>query len=213
MKDTETLIADLAGPNLTPAKPVGLCRYVSFWTLGLTLYVAAVFIFGILRLRPDLAAFASQPFFMAEIAALVLLAFSTIIASAVLAYPDLYRHAYLAHAPWIGLVLFIGVLVLSWLHSANTVALTWQGFECLSCITLLSLLPAAGMLYGIKRMATVVPDQAGMTAALCAFSVGALILRLSEQTDSIPHVVVWHYLPMLVVAMLGLWLGPKLLRW
>lgn len=42
---------------------------------------------------------------------------------------------------------------------------------------------------------------------------GALSLRLSEQTDSILHVIQWHYLPMIAVSLVGLWLGKTLLKW
>jgi hypothetical protein len=48
---------------------------------------------------------------------------------------------------------------------------------------------------------------------LSAFSIGAITLRLSEQTNSIIHVIEWHYLPMVGVAWLGVWLGKSLLKW
>jgi hypothetical protein len=54
---------------------------------------------------------------------------------------------------------------------------------------------------------------AGSVALLFSFSVGALWLRLHEMTDSIVHVIEWHYLPMLVIGIVGLWLGQRLLKW
>jgi hypothetical protein len=54
---------------------------------------------------------------------------------------------------------------------------------------------------------------AGSIAILSAFSVGALWLRLQEVNDSIVHVIEWHYLPMLAVGVVGLWLGKWLLKW
>ena len=53
---------------------------------------------------------------------------------------------------------------------------------------------------------------AACVAFLCAFSVGALWLRLHEVNDSIVHVVEWHYLPMLGFALVGFGL-EKLLKW
>ncbi|HTY98673.1 MAG TPA: NrsF family protein, partial [Rhodocyclaceae bacterium] len=54
---------------------------------------------------------------------------------------------------------------------------------------------------------------AGSIAVLAAFSVGALWLRLHEVNDSIAHVVIWHYLPMLAAGSLGFGLGKRLLKW
>jgi len=38
-------------------------------------------------------------------------------------------------------------------------------------------------------------------------------LRLYEQTDSIMHVIEWHYLPMIVFGIIGMWLGKTALKW
>ena len=63
------------------------------------------------------------------------------------------------------------------------------------------------------RFASTHPYSAGSVALLAAFGIGALSLRLAEPTDSIMHVMLWHYLPMLSVAILGLWLGKLVLKW
>jgi len=54
---------------------------------------------------------------------------------------------------------------------------------------------------------------AGSVALLSAFSVGAMWLRLHEVNDSIAHVIEWHYLPMLAIGLIGLWLGRVVLKW
>ena len=53
----------------------------------------------------------------------------------------------------------------------------------------------------------------GCIALLFAFSIGAIWLRLYEQNDSIMHVIQWHYLPMIVFGIIGLWLGKLILKW
>ena len=80
-------------------------------------------------------------------------------------------------------------------------------------IASLTLLPAAWMLYVMRSLASTHPHLAGSIALLSAFSIGALSLRLSEQTDSIMHVMQWHYLPMIAVGLIGLGLGKLLLKW
>jgi hypothetical protein len=62
-------------------------------------------------------------------------------------------------------------------------------------------------------MAPTQPATAGCCAVMAAFALGALALRLSEETNSIVHVMTWHYFPMLMVAGLGLFLGKKIFRW
>ena len=75
------------------------------------------------------------------------------------------------------------------------------------------LLPALWMFFLMRNFASTHPYSAGSIALLSAFSMGALSLRLTESTDSIMHVVQWHYLPMVVAGVLGLWLGKKFLKW
>ena len=65
----------------------------------------------------------------------------------------------------------------------------------------------------MRKFASTHYHLAGAIALLSAFSVGALWLRLHEVNDSIVHVVEWHYLPMLAVGFIGLWLGKLLLKW
>ena len=65
----------------------------------------------------------------------------------------------------------------------------------------------------LRRFASTHSRWTGMVALLAAFSVGALWLRLHEETDSIDHVVLWHYLPMVAISLAGWWLGRRLLKW
>jgi len=77
----------------------------------------------------------------------------------------------------------------------------------------MTLLPAAWAFYSLRKLASTHYRLAGSAALLSAFSVGALWLRLHEQTDSITHLVEWHYLPMLALGLAGLWLGKLVLKW
>ena len=88
-----------------------------------------------------------------------------------------------------------------------------HSFECTLSITLMMLLPAVWTFHSMRKNATTHYRLAGSVALLSAFSVGALWLRLHEMNDSILHVVEWHYLPMLAIGLLGLWLGKFILKW
>ena len=80
-------------------------------------------------------------------------------------------------------------------------------------IILVSLLPAAWTFYSLRKLASIHYRLAGGLALLSAASIGALWLRLYEVNDSIIHVVEWHYLPMLFIGFIGLWLGEIILKW
>ena len=65
----------------------------------------------------------------------------------------------------------------------------------------------------VLSFASTHPYFAGSITLLSAFSIGALVLRLLESTNSIMHVIQWHYVPMIGVGFLGLWLGKLVLKW
>ena len=91
--------------------------------------------------------------------------------------------------------------------------MAWDEMKCTLCIALLSLPPALFMSWQIRRMASVRPRLAAMNAFLAAFAAAALALRLSEPADSMMHLVIFHYLPMLAAAALGSLIGRRIFRW
>jgi hypothetical protein len=88
-----------------------------------------------------------------------------------------------------------------------------HSFECTLSIFMFSLLPSAAIFYAMRKFASTHLHLSGVVAVLFAFSTGALWLRLHEQTDSIIHLIDWHYLPTIGVAAVGWWLGNKVLKW
>ena len=164
-------------------------------------------------LRPDLMSKLHEPWFVAEIAALVCIFVATSLSAALLAFPDLYQKRGLVFAPVLTFVLFLPVIYCAWLADSPPAPMPVHSFECTFGITLVALLPAAWTFYVMRKFASTHSHWAGCIALLFAFSVGALWLRLYELNDSILHVVEWHYLPMIVFGIAGLWLGKTLLKW
>ena len=178
--------------------------------------VAAVYLFLALvfsGLRPDLMLKFHEPWFFAEIAALVCIFVATSLSAAILAFPDLHQKRGAAFAPVLTFILFLLAIVCAWIADSPPAPLPVHSFECTISITLVALLPAVWTLYVMRKYASTHSYWAGSIALLFAFSVGALWLRLHEMNDSILHVVEWHYLPMIVFGLGGLWLGKKLLKW
>jgi hypothetical protein len=65
----------------------------------------------------------------------------------------------------------------------------------------------------LRKGASIRQLQAGSFAVLTATAIGCLTLRLSEENDSIMHLLQWHYLPTLLFAALGALAGKWLLKW
>jgi hypothetical protein len=164
-------------------------------------------------LRPDLMLKLHEPWYAAEIAALVGIFVATSISAALLSFPDMHQMRRAAFAPVIMFALFVLVMFLAWQADTPPAPLPVHSFECTASITLFSLLPAVWTFFEMRKFASTHYHWAGCIALLFAFSIGAIWLRLYEQNDSIMHVIQWHYLPMIVFGIIGLWLGKLILKW
>ena len=172
--------------------------------------VLMLFIFG---LRPDLSAKLMDPLFLAELVILSALMICLAFTASCLSFPDMYQKRWVLWLAPLSGAAFLVTLVLAYIEDSPPSPLPIHGIECLLCIMLISLTPAAWMFMLLKKQASTHLKMAGSTALLAAISIGALTLRLVEETDSVSHLITWHYLPMVGFALLGTWLGQKILKW
>lgn len=163
--------------------------------------------------RPDLTLQLQQPWFLAELLALLGLTMATAFGTALLAFPDLHQQRRLMALPAWVLALFILTIYFAGQADAPPAPVPEHTFECTLSIALVMLLPATWTFYLLRRFASTHYRLAGSIALLFAFSVGAFWLRLYEVNDSMSHVIQWHYLPMVGIGLIGLWLGRLVLRW
>lgn len=181
------------------------------WLAAAAAYLALTLIVS--GLRPDLMVKLHAPLFLAELGLLVCIVASASLSAALLVFPDLHQKRRMVFALAWMLVGFVLVLGVSWYADTPPAPPPLHSFQCTIFIAFLTLLPAAWMFYSMQGFASTHPYLAGSIALLAAFGVGAISLRLSEHTDSIMHVMQWHYLPMLGAGIIGLWLGKTLLKW
>lgn len=211
MADLEQLLESLAddAARVQPAPhPYALAAK---WMAAAAAYLAVAL--AVSGLRPDFAQALQHPWFLAELAMLLLMFIATALSAALLAYPDLHQKRALAFAPAGLFALFLLLLLGAWNADSPPAPLPVHSYECTLSILLVALLPLAWTFFSMRKFASTHPRWAGSIAVLSAFSVGALWLRLHEVNDSVMHLVVWHYLPMLAAGFVGLWLGKKLLKW
>ncbi len=211
MEKIDVLVEQLAH-DAAPVRPAPSPFKLSLsWLLGAALYL--VISLAVSGVRPDWLQKLQHPWLGAELLLLVLLCISTALSAAVLAFPDMHQRRWLTRVPLVLFGIFGGVMLLSW-HADNPPApLPIHSFECTLSILAAALLPALWVMYTLRHYASTHASWAGSTALLFAFSVGALWLRLHEINDSVIHVILWHYLPMIAVGWVGLSVGQKWLRW
>jgi hypothetical protein len=181
------------------------------WMLTAVVYLAVSLM--LTGTRHDLMAKLHDTWFLAEMAALLGIFFATSLSAALLSFPDMHQMRRAAFAPAIASALFIGVIYFAWQADNPPAPLPVHSFECTSMIALFSLLPAVWTFFQMRKFASTHSRWAGSIALLFAFSIGAIWLRLNEVNDSVIHVIEWHYLPMIVAGLAGMWLGKIVLKW
>lgn len=209
MDNIEDLVSRLAS-EVKPIRPVAHPFVIGIrWiAIGACYLVVALAWSG---LRADWTVKIHDAVFLAEIVSLLAIYVSMTLVSALLSFPDAHQKEIFLYAAPLGLILLMATL--AWQADRPPFVLPVHSFECTVSILAVALLPSVWSFYFMRRNASTRSDLAGCNVLLASFSLGALWLRLHEETDSIRHVVEWHYLPMLAIGILGLWMGKKILKW
>ena len=211
MDNIEQLIKSLTD-DATTVRPAPHPFLLSFkWAFAAVVYLSLLLaVFG---LRPDFLQAIEYPWFVVEVLALLCIVVATLVTTSLLAFPDLHQKRAVAFAPVLMVSMFLVVIFFAWNADYPPASLPDHTYECTLCIILVSFLPAVWTFCSLRKLASVHYRLAGGLALLSATSVGALWLRLYEVNDSIIHVVEWHYLPMFVIGVIGIWLGEIILKW
>ncbi|MFT6077745.1 MAG: hypothetical protein ACJATU_000955 [Rickettsiales bacterium] len=215
MTQTIDLITKLSNEAKAIKPMIKPIKWVSYLLLicGIYAIIAQTF----LGLRPDLALQFMRPLFTAEIFLIFFLFLASIIAATLNIYPDLYQKSRLIKLPYVFFLLLASLLIFQIFIPDSSPELIYPEIPhkmiCSACITFLSFIPAILIFIILKKGATIRPLQAGLFSVLASSSLGCLILRLSEANDSLSHILIWHYIPMVVLALIGTLIGKLLLKW
>lgn len=211
MNDIEHLVETLAADAATVRPAPHPYSLGLNWIGVTTIYLAALL--TLTGLRPDLAEKFSEPWFAIEIAALSGIFVAATFSAALLSFPDLHQKRGAAWSPVAMIALFLPVVFFAWSADSPPAPLPQHSLECTLSIILAALPPAAWTFHAMRQFASTHYRTAGGIVLLAASSAGALWLRLHEVNDSVAHLIQWHYLPMIAVGLVGLWLGRMLLKW
>lgn len=88
-----------------------------------------------------------------------------------------------------------------------------QWAACLFCVPLFAIAPFALLVWALRRGAPTELPLTGAIAGLVAGALGATAFALHHPGGSIPFVVIWYGGPIILCAIAGAVLGPRLLRW
>ena len=215
MADTESLIHELSAQGAAKALPPP--KYFIVRILAVLL-VYALGVQGLNHLRPDiLEQLATRPAYGMELLLLAAIAISSVLAAITAMYPDAYQRPLQLKLPYIFLGLLALLLEAQLFMPANphmrVLPFTLPGHECTLSIAAIAMLPSVLIFLLLRQGATVHPLKAGSFAVLASASVGCFCLRITEQNDSLAHLLTYHYGPTLLFAALGALAGKWLIRW
>ena len=187
---------------------------------GIAIFAGAVLALGVLwaffGLRPDLASAILTPAFWMKWSFALLIATAAFILCARLARPE-------GKAGWwpIGLLLPIfGLGVSACVEMMATPyperQMLWLGqsaMQCLWCIPLLAIPLLIAILWAFRFFAPTRLRLAGFSAGLLAGAAAAVMYTLHCEETGMAFVATWYSAGMLLPALLGWLIGPRVLRW
>lgn len=88
-----------------------------------------------------------------------------------------------------------------------------QWGACLVCIPLAAIIPFSSLVWYLRNQAPTRLRLTGAVAGLVAGAIGATAVALHHPGGSLPFVALWFGGPVILCALIGAILGPRLLRW
>lgn len=210
--DTEGLIAGLAakGPGKPLPSPLAM---TGKWLLALLLYFIVVTAFT--GLRPDMAVKWQQPLYRMELAGILVTAVTAAFAASFLALPDVGQRPWIRFLPFLPLMFLAGLL---WQSVAAGHAMPLieciraERYDCIALLALFSIVPGVFMFVTIQRAAPTRCCWAGSMAGLAVASVGYILLRLVDTSDDPSMLILWHFIPVMLITMAGMVIGKFYFR-
>ena len=114
-------------------------------------------------------------------------------------------------APFISFTALAVIILANTNHNVEIDIL--HGCKCMLHVFLISIPPILFSIYYAKKGCTTNPLMLGCIVGLGIGSTSYLILRLTEMTDDILHLFMWHLLPIIVLSMVLSVLGYKIFKW
>jgi hypothetical protein len=85
--------------------------------------------------------------------------------------------------------------------------------DCLLAGVGLGLLTAAALVFWLRRGAPTAPERAGLLVGIASGCMGIFAFAFHCSSNTIYHVGLWHSAPVVISALLGRLLVPRIIRW
>lgn len=196
---TEQLIQDLSS-GLAPVTPLESPVKRVFRWLGVIVLClfAGFFLTGV---REDWRVVFSSPILIAQNVLILLGILSSSVAAILLSVPGNERRkstgviVLIPFLAW-GVLVLIGAMVAPEFSPGI-------GISCMADISVFAILPASFLFYFLRKGSVLRIQSAGFYALLAAAGVGAWALQFTCHNDELAHLLLWHFLPVLVLGFLG----------
>ncbi len=189
-------------------------RFAVWAAVSLVIVLAWVLVLGS---RPDLSPKLGDLRFLTE--SLLLLAGGVVAAlvSLVVSIPDSDRKPALKFSalfPMVGwFTLLLAVLIHGLMHGEANALSAGLGIGCIRDILLIGGGPALFLFYLVRRASPTEPALTGALVLISMACIGALGTQFLCKNDRALHLMVWHFLPIAILALTGIPLGRRFLRW
>ena len=168
---------------------------------------------ALIGLRPDFDEKWMTGAFLVQAALTLSVAVLSAVGAFTLSVPSEEKRALTGLAPLVALGSWIAFLIISLMMSPEGMLSPGSGMACVRDIIILALPPAGILFFMIHRAAPLMLRWAGVLISLSVAAFGALGTQLICRNDDLPHILMWHVIPVLVIGGAGAILGERLLRW
>jgi hypothetical protein len=206
-KNLETLISKLSKEGAKQALPSPYRIFAKWLLLIVAYYLILIYFKGV---REDFSIKITHGLYLIELFLMLILAVASALSATMLALPDVNQKPWIRFLPFVPLVLFTGLLLYStFATSALSMidCIMLNRFDCVFYILFFSIIPGLFFFYSIHKAAPVYCCWAGSMAGLSAASFGYILLRLIDSSDDPFQLIIWHFLPVVLIMMLGMILG------
>jgi hypothetical protein len=211
---TDRLI-DVLSTNLEPVKRGQLARALAVALIAGAI-VAFCLMLATLGLRGDLAAPGRFAFlglkllFMLSVAGIG----AALLAQLIRPGYDTRRRMVLLVVPF-ALIGAAALVALGVTHAETwpVMILGSQWATCVMCIPLFAVIPFGALVLALRQGAPTDPRRTGAVAGIVAAALGGAAYAFHCPDDSLPFIAIWYGVPIVLWAIAGAWLGPRLLRW
>lgn len=211
-KANQTLIDDLT-EDLQPIRPVR-ASHGALWVAGAALLTIAL-VALLLGVWEGVTSATASPFFFITNGLLAALGGAAAWTVVRMANPQVGNSA--GPTLWSILILAIipaSAIITQAVHGGLGEVMTDEhGFDCALQGTGFGIITAAVLTFWLRRGAPVSLPAAGTLTGFAAGAIGTFAYGLACPIDTLPHLAIWHCLPVGFCALLGRFAVPGLIRW